>query len=228
MSVSVQNLYSRITEILLEPGGFVLGVFTEAQFLHVLAAVAQDFAQRSPLDKKIFTTMVNAGVSEYVMPDDVMKPELCFIGGKLIEKSHEAELARGHIDWRRQTGPPRQWHEDSLAVKRLELFPTPDFNGANIPGDTLPIGKYGEFYPAERNLTVIGPGGPNKTAWTLADSIDIPASFGPYLMFGVLEQIFSSESELRDLQRATYCRARYEEGIEVSKQIAQVELMEEE
>ena len=63
-------------------------------------------------------------------PETMMKPELCFVGGKLIENVSESDLGQGHSEWKRQWGPPRQWHEDNLEPKRVELFPKPDFNGA--------------------------------------------------------------------------------------------------
>jgi hypothetical protein len=223
----VATIYARVCAALLEPNGLALGIVTEAQFLNALADVLLDFSQQAPLDKQIFTELIQAGVGEYIVPDDLMAPELCFVGGKLIEKTTEADLTRGHFEWRRQWGPPKQWHEDSLEVKRVELFPKPDYNGTNIAGEEPPIGHYDDFYPAERNLTIVGPAAPSKTAWEAGDTLDgIPDSFTHYLTYGVLEKIFSSESELRDVQRAAYCRSRFDEGISLARAIAAAELME--
>jgi hypothetical protein len=156
-----------------------------------------------------------------------MQPELCFVGGKLIEKVTEADLGQGHMDWRREIGTPRQWHEDNLPLKHLEIFPKSNFDGAAIVGDVPPIGKYGGFFPTERNLTMVGPAAPSKKSWALADTLDgIPDSFSHYLLFGILEQVFGGESELRDVQRAAYCHARFEEGVQVSIMLASEELLE--
>jgi hypothetical protein len=226
VSVTVATIYARVTEACLENGGFVLGLYTEAQFLHDLADVMLDFTQRAPLYKRIFTTMVNAGVPDYLVPDNLMQPQLCFVGGKLIEKVTETDLALQRAGWQRQSGPPAQWYEDD--VKRLRVYPTPDYNGANIPGDAPPIGKYDDFYPSERNLTMVGPAAPSKTAWLAGDTLDtIPDSFTHYLVYGVLEKIFGSESEMRDVQRAAYCHTRFEEGISLAQALV-AELMEEE
>jgi hypothetical protein len=227
MSVTVQQVYDRVTAVMLEDGGFVLGVFSQSQFLEVFGVVILDFAQRAALVKNIFTTPIYAGVPQYIVPDDVMKPELCFVGGKIIEKVFEVELMTGHFEWRRQWGPPRQWHEDNLAPKRLELFPKPDFNGASYPGDTPPIGKYGDFFPADHNLTMVGPAAPDQATWALGDPIqDVPDSFCLYLAYGVLAQIFGADGETRDAQRALYCRTRYEEGISLADAISREELLE--
>jgi hypothetical protein len=227
MSVPVRDIYNQVCYVLQEDFGLQLGVYSESQFLNALAVALLDFAQRAALDKKIFTTMINAGVSEYIVPDDVMKPELCFIGGRLIEKTTEPELAQSHYAWRKQWGVPKQWHEDNLAPKRIELFPKPNFNGANIPGDTPPIGVYGDFYPQDRNLTIVGPAGPPKTTWTLDDVLDgFPDIFSHYLVYGILEQVFSAEGETRDVQRAFYCRTRWQECFSAADAIAKEELME--
>ena len=224
----MQQIYDTVCYACNEPGGFVFDTYSQAQFLNALAVVLLDFTQRAALYNTIFTTMINAGVAEYTVPDAVQKPMLCFVGGKLIEKVTEADLTQGHFEWRRQWGIPRQWHEDNLAPKRLELFPKPDFNGANIAGSTPPIGEYGDFYPADRNLTIVGPAAPSKVSWSLSDTLDgIPDSFTHYLAYGVLEQIFSSESELRDIQKAAYCRTRFQEAFSIADCIGREELMEE-
>ncbi len=223
MAVTVLTVYEQVCYALCEDGGFVLGVFTEAQFLEALAVVLLDFSQRSPIDKHIYTTQIQAAVSEYTVPDDVMVPELCFVGGRVIEKVTEPDLTQGHLQWKGQTDTPRQWHEDNLAPKRLQLFPKPNYSGAPIPGG----GKYGGFFPSERNLTMVGPAAPSQTSWGIGDTLDgIPDSFTYYLVYGILEQIFSAEGETRDVQRALYCRTRYNEGIALASAIAREELME--
>ncbi len=231
MSVTVQELYDVCTTVLLEDLGFVLGVFSEQQFLDVLAVVLLDFAQRAALGKTIFTEMISAGVAVYTVPDTLMKPELAFIGGKLIEKVTEADLTTGHFEWRKQWGPPRQWHEDNLNPKKIELFPKPDFNGANIPGDVPPIGTFGDFFPIQHNLSLVGPASPSKTAWTLADTLDpsiVPDQFLSAIVYGILEQVFSTEAELKDDQRALYCRTRYGEYVALAESLCREDLLDDE
>jgi len=41
----------------------------------------------------------------------------------------------------------------------------------------------------------------------------VPDALTPYLKYGILARIFNSDSELRDVQKAAYCNARYSEGI---------------
>lgn len=233
MSVSVQTIYDQCCFVMMEDLGFSLGMFTEQQFLDILGVVILDFTQRAALYKNLFTTQIKAGVPQYTVPDDVMKPELCFVAGRIIEKVTEADLMMGHFEWSKKLGQPRQWHEDNLAPKKLELFPTPDFNGANYTGSTQLIGEYDGFFPADNNLTIVGPAAPDITAWTLLDGSGspvllqcVPDSFSHYIAYGILEQIFSAEGETRDVQRAAYCRARFQEAINLADAIAREELLE--
>ena len=227
MSLLVSDIYKVVCSACLEPNGFVLGVVTDQQFLDALAVVMLDFSQRGTINMNIFTEMITAGTSQYIVPEDLMEPQLCFVGGRLIEKVTEADLTQGHFEWKKQWGPPRQWHEDNLPVKMIEVFPKPDFNGQNIPGEVPPWGTYGDFFPSQHNLTIVGPQAPSVTAWEMGDTIDdLPDSFGYYIAYGILEQIFSGDSELRDAQRAEYCKARKIEGIELSNCLSREELLE--
>jgi hypothetical protein len=231
---TVLSLYQTVCWVLLEDKGFVLGVVTPQQFLDILGVVMLDFTQKAALYKNIFTTPIQAGQAQYVVPDDVMKPEVCFVGGKIIEKVTEADLTTGHYKWRTKNGYPHQWHEDNLAPKLVELFPIPNFNGVIYAGDdSTPIGQYGVFNPADNNLTMVGPAAPDITAWTFLDGEgnpvvlqDVPDSFAHYIYYGILEQIFSGENECRDEQRSLYARARYQEGISLANSIALEEMDE--
>ena len=227
MSLLVSDIYKVVTSILLEPNGLVLGIVTDQQFLDALAVVMLDFSQRGTINMNIFTEMIVAGNSQYIVPEDLMEPQLCFVGGRIIEKVTEADLTQGHFEWKKKWGPPRQWHEDNLPVKTIELFPNPDFNGQDIPGDVPPIGTYGDFFPRQHNLTIVGPQAPSVTTWGMGDTLDdVPDSFGYYISYGILEQIFSADGENRDLQRAAYAKARKDEGIAISNSLAQEELLE--
>jgi hypothetical protein len=234
MSVSVNTIYAQVCFVLMEDGGLVLGLISPQQFLDMLGVVILDFAQRASVYQKVFTETVNAGVSQYTVPDDVIKAETCFIGGRLIEKVTEHDLACSFVNWRRKYDTPRQWHEDNLLPKIIEIFPNPISNGVNYPGFTQqPIGKYGDFFAADQNLSMVGAAGPTITAWTFLDQSSnpvllqtVPDSFSHYIVYGILEQIFSADGETRDLQRALYCRTRWQEGLMLADAIAHEELLE--
>jgi hypothetical protein len=214
VSTTVQNIYDQVCFAMLEDGGFTSGVYTEARFLHSLSTVLLDFCQRTGLVKNIFTEMINAGVSLYQVPEDIIEPQTCFVGGRLIERISRTELDSNVFEWPRQWGQPKYWHEDNLDVKFLELVPKPDFNGTNIEGDEPPYGTYDDFFPTQRNLTIVGAAAPDQTTWVLGDTLQIiPDSFTSYLVYGILEDIFGADGETADPQRRLYVKTRYEEGI---------------
>lgn len=225
MSIVVQTVYSRVCEILLEPGGLALGLVSQADFLTYLTVAVMDFANSTPLDKKIFTEQVVAGTSQYTVPEDIQWGEMCFYAGRLIEKTSEAELAASRYQWRNESGNPELWHADNLSPKTIEVIPNPNVNGT-VAGGTPP-GNYGDFYPTQNNLSIMGPALPSKTMWTLVDTIDdMPESLQYYLVFRILEQVFSSDGEMRDIQRAAYCHTRFQEGLSLVSAIAKDELGE--
>jgi hypothetical protein len=222
--MTVQQVYQTVCFVLLEDNGFVLGVYSEAQFLRALSIVLLDFCQRAGLYKHIYTQQIEAGTSEYVVPDLVMAPEVAFVGGRLIEKVAEDDLTQSHLDWKQRQDLPQRWHEDGMVPKRVQAFPEPNYTGAAVAGD-----GYGDFQPTGRNLTLVGTAAPSQTAWELEDTLDgVPDSFCHYLAYGVLAQIFGDEAETRDVQRALYCQARYREGLALAQAIAREELLEDE
>jgi hypothetical protein len=215
---TVQQIHDSVCFAMLEDGSFTSGTFSEAQFLSTFSTVILDFCQKTGMVKKIFTEMISAGVSQYQVPDDLMEPQLCFVGGRLIEKTGRADLDSNIFQWPKQWGQPKYWHEDNLEVKFVELVPKPDWNGTNIAGTGPPYGKYDDFYPTEKNLTIVGSAAPVKTTWVLGDTIEIvPDIFVGYLVYGILAQIFSADSETKDPSRASYALMRFNEGIQLAE-----------
>lgn len=219
MSVTVQTIVTQVEFALLEDGAFVLGRITQQQVLDILGIVILDFVQRAQLFWNIFTQRQVTGTSVYTVPDNVLRADSCFVAGRLMEKVTEEDLAYGVNKWRNVNDTPRQFHEDNLPPKSFETFPKPIATGA-VDG-----GTYGKFLPAENNLTIVGPAAPNQTTWAITDTLQsIPDPFTNYLVYGILEQVFSGENELRDMQRAAYCRTRFNEGIALAIAIVNEDL----
>jgi len=211
---TVQDIYNVVCNRLSEPGGLVLNLATEAEFLRHFADVVQDFCHESGCSKAIFTQMIALGQSEYIIPDRQLRVEHAFVGGKIIQKVTIPELDALLRDWRTVQDIPAYYHEDGLAIKKVEIVPAPNYQGTNVPGSGPPYGVYGNFYPSQRNLTTVGSQRPSDINYTLGTTITgVPASALQYLTWGVLSRMLTSDSELRDEQRAAYATARYREGI---------------
>lgn len=77
------------------------------------------------------------------------------------------------------------------------------------------FGLIGTMVPSLGNITAVAEITPDDLDYILM----LPVSFRPYLKYGVLAKIFGSDSELKDMQKAAYCQARYAEGINLAAAI---------
>ena len=219
MPTTVNDVYDIVCLACMEDGGFSSGAFTEAQFLRSFGTVLLDFLNKAKVVKTIYSQRVVSGTSEYSVPERMMAAEMCFIGGKLIEKETMAFLDSSYSNWTSDSEVPRNWHSDNLDVKTVKLFPNPSYSG------TAGASKYGGFYPTERNLAIVGTEAPASTSWVLSDTITVlPDIFVHYIGYGIMAGIFSSDGEMKDPQRALYCRTRYEEGISLARALSEEEV----
>ena len=77
------------------------------------------------------------------------------------------------------------------------------------------FGVIGEMVVSSGNITAVGAITPTDMSYLLM----LPPSFRVYLKYGILAQIFASDSELKDMQKAYYCQARYAEGVNLAAAI---------
>lgn len=52
-----------------------------------------------------------------------------------------------------------------------------------------------------------------------ATVLDIPNDFTPYIKWGAMADMFSKEGQANDPQKASYCEARYQEGIAIARAV---------
>jgi hypothetical protein len=222
---TVQDVYDVVCRRLGEPGALSLGLCTTAQFLSYFGETINEFLQETRLSKCIFTQMIRAGFSEYIIPDRQAFVEHAMVNSRMIERTHLEELDLLGFEWRRKPGVPDRWHEDGLPIKTVELVPCPNYTGTPIAGPMPPFGVYDTFGVDDRNLTTVGAQIPTTTAWVLGDTIPyVPASMIQYLGWGVLKRILSGSDELKDAQRSMFCDARLQEGISLCRAIMRDEL----
>ena len=88
---------------------------------------------------------------------------------------------------------PIVYDDHAGGSRRIEIFPTPTADGT-----------IGLLYASVLEILNFDGTG---------DIFDIPDDFVPYVMYGVLEDMLSKDGRGRDLARAAYCRARYDEGV---------------
>lgn len=232
MATTVNEIYYRVAYDLLEDGNLVLGTVTPGQFLDYLEEAILEFCQQGGLCKKIYTQTILTGQQQYLVPDDILQVQNCFVGGKHIEPTTLEELQNNEYEWAKQSGPTRSWFQDGLPESMVQVFPTPIYDGTLITPPTPtppPFGEYGEFNPTDNNLTTVGSSGPTTITPSFGGDIpeEVPDSFTPYLVYRILSRIFSQDGEAKDTQRAIYCNARWLEGMSLAQVIRGEALAEE-
>ena len=220
MSVTIQQIYNDVCYALLEDAGLSAGIVTQQEFLDYFREILLDWFQQVNLAQNVCVQTLLSGISEYSVPDDIINPQNAFWGARALNKTSLQELDQYEFAWKKKQGAIDRWRDDSLAPKQVSVFPTPNMNGTPYPPGTAtePIYKYGQFYPADRNLALVGTFGTLKTSFALGDTIpNVADSFTFYLGYGVLAKIFSTDGEAKDMQRAAYCAARFQEGISLAR-----------
>jgi len=213
MSVTVASLYNTVCFDLLEDLGLSLGIVTQQEFLDMLGLVLMDFLRRTAMIRRPYTQQISSGTGTYTIPE--LNPELfqAFVNAQIVNQTDVFDPANpGYAS--ESGGTITRWHQDQLPIQQVAILPTPNFTG------TVTAGTYDTFQPGNNNLTVIVSSLASKETWGSGDTLDtIPDTFTPYLVYGVLEKIFSMDGESKDEQRALYCRSRYEEGITLGTSI---------
>ena len=214
-SYTVQFVYDRVCNRLLENGGLQLGLLTNAQFLIYFQEVLKDFLQRTGLSKIIVTQTVFAGTTTYTIPDQQLETEEAFLDGYYLQRSNVSQLDNALFQWPKLMDTPDRWHQDGLPIKTIELVPNPVLTGVIYP---VPLYKTGDWFVGDGNLTTVAAQIPTQASFALGDPIPlVPDTAVPYLTWGVLRRFWSDDSENKDELRGGYAAARYEEGINLFK-----------
>lgn len=255
-----QAIYTDICNVLLEPGGLQLGLYTVDQFLTQGGEVLTDFLSQTGLVKRIWIQQAQAGIATYQESDQMTHLEGVIVNGHYLYRTSEFFLDEFRSHWEQAYDTPASFREDNLPVHQVSVNPLPNLTGNQV---TVPAGQgaYGQmsatanaaefdigtsavtpmgfgtflgfggnpfvevtglglgvlstFVPSSGNVVMFASALPsNIAALTLASPIELlPDSFLAYVRFGILAQIYSSDNELKDEQKARYCAARYQEGL---------------
>lgn len=240
---TVNDLYSLFCYDVMEdpPNGLVLGILTVQQYIDLVNLTCQDFLQRTCFASLVQTQYASAGTGRYTYPDSMMRVDMAFLAGVLLEPSSVQALNNNIRAWRTELGLPTRWHGDELPLKTVELALVPNDTGVYVPGPNEPDPPHAQtgwnvefngttYTPDQhRDLTLIGPQMP-ATVGALTDplcfgSVAAPTGYIPqdfvlgYLGLGVMARIFSGDTELKNSFLASWCQSEYEEGVQLLKAI---------
>lgn len=249
-SALTRQIYDMITYDMLEDRQLRLGLVTDTQVVDYLNEAVNDFLRESGLIYRIWTQSISQGVGLYRVPDNFVRVDSVFVGGRFVPKSTQRELNARVRDWRRREGPTLAWYMDGLPPSTIGLAPAPNWNGSFIVGPhppAPPAGQFDTFAPLvsllpytvpvpqdavrQRNLSIVGPctyspddscGDTFLPLGSLYDPLPlVPEDFvRGFLEFSALDRIFASDAETKDNQKAMFCSAQFKEGLAVGKTVS--------
>jgi hypothetical protein len=105
------------------------------------------------------------------------------------------EADRMQQDWRLTPGIPSGYVEQELATKQVSLVPAPLVSGLLL------------LFAALSGNPMDGTG----------IQLTMPDDFSPYLLYGVLADMFGKQGRAYDETVCTYCTERWDEGVELAR-----------
>jgi hypothetical protein len=216
MSVTDQYVENNVIYRLLENGNadaagtLLTSQFTLVEIIDCMNRVQQQFL----LDTGAIVTRVtiagNVGKPKYDMPTDSIRPRRVTWNDtsdnltRILTQTDTWDLdtggynnVTGAVTWPADRDIPIAWWETTLPQQKLALALTP-----------LNDGTIGLLYVALAQ-TLTGTG----TTFT------VPDDFTPYILWGTLNELLSSDGPAYDPARAQYCEQRYQEGVELCRLI---------
>lgn len=130
---TVQQIYDRVSETLLEPNGLVLELYTEEQFLLDMWQVVGDFMQRTGLMRFLINLRCVAANTSIGYPDYAFDVQEVLYDDRYLRRESGTSLDNLQRNWRNETSSrPERWHEDRLPIKTIQVQPTPTITGGTV------------------------------------------------------------------------------------------------
>lgn len=126
---SLYFIYQECAHILLEDGGFQLGVIADEEFYKIAYEMIADFLTKTTIIKKVFNVPVVVGVSQYTEPEMMGQIDEALVGQTHIDPTSGYYLDNTNPAWPNEFDAPRYYHEDEIPVKTVQLSPTPNVEG---------------------------------------------------------------------------------------------------
>jgi hypothetical protein len=202
MSVTDADVLAEIQWRLIEDATFSAGLWT----LGEVAALVQQRQDR--FNRETFLLLAHeflaavAGTPGYDLPDDWIATQR--VSWKSTVTGVYTPLSRidrfGRRSFLLGTNAPTKpigYDDTSAGPRRVEVSPTPQTDG-----------QLHVLYASTLELLNFNPIAP--------DILDLPDDFVPYVVYGTLADLLSKEGEGRDLARAAYCNARFDEGVAIA------------
>ena len=126
-------IYNQICNVLLEPGGLQLGLLTQSQFYVMAQEVLMDFYSKTDIVKKVFNFRMQVGVSTYNEPDQMGDIDTALANQTYMHRTSGYYLDNSNSTWPNLFNAPVEFREDELPVSQLQVVPSPNVGGNDIP-----------------------------------------------------------------------------------------------
>lgn len=148
----------------------------------------------SPWNIQAELVTTTKGTTEYTLDEDVGNILHVFYDDRVLALENIDTVKLFSHNWRDVVGEPFLYLREENNSKVIEIFPKPDKSAADF---AFLLGEsFGVDYPENAIVTIHTR---KKVDWT--DQFDLP------LMFEVLAEEFSRESEHKDINFATTCKS---------------------
>lgn len=206
MSVTDQYVENNVIYRLLENGDadanltLMTDQFTLTEIIDSMNRVQQAFLLETGMIVTRTTIAGVVGTGQYNLPTGSIRPHRVTWTDSLgqtatLTQVDTWELDQGASDWPSDQAKPDTWYENTLGQQRLGIAKTPN-----------DVGQIGLLYVAL--ATTLTGAGINLT---------VPDDWTPYILWGTLAELLSSDGPSFDPLRAQYCKQRFDEGIELAK-----------
>jgi len=176
-------------------------MFSPTEIVDSLNRVQQAFLLDTGMNTVRTTFPGNGGQSQYALPIDSTRPrrltwqDASDAQVRALTQVETWELDQGASQWPSDAGIPIAWLEDDQPQQVVQVALTP----------TNP-GIISLLY-VQLATTLTGLGVP----------LSVPDDWTPYVLWGTLAELLSSDGPAFDPLRAQYASRRYDEGVELAK-----------
>lgn len=207
------EIMSAIQLAVLEPddGGqtWPSGLWSKSEVVTYINNRQRDFLRATGLTVAVQYQAITAGVPFVDLPQDLIdlrrlayldglpSPPSILIPPKYVElaRADGWELDNMSATWPTDDDVPQRYMTAQQAQLQMQLQPIPTDVG-ELEATYVAIGQN-----VDGNGTLLS----------------VPDDWTPYLIFGVLADMLSSEGEAQDSMRAAYCESRWNEGIDLAE-----------
>ncbi len=183
-----------------QPAPLLTNMFSKQEIIDSMDRVQQAFLLDTGMIVTRTSIVGQVGKNRYDVPTDSIRPrrltwnDSSDLQTRVLTQVDTWELDTGATNWPSDRDIPIAWHENVLPQQTIAVAKTP-----------LNAGTIGLLY-VQLAAAITGAG----------VALVIPDDWTPYILYGTLAELLSSDGPSFDPVRANYCSTRYQEGVELA------------